>query len=301
MKIDLTEIYKGLDEWRAERGITAESQKEGYIVNVMEELGELAQALRDYEKIKNGERVTRTGIFDIKSTLGEMTIFEGSTKGELEISLEKVEHEIIDALCNISVFTINAGTDIPCSVKRTEIELKKSSLDTDYILKQLVERCAGFSYFESWGEASAFNIILANCAYLCEQYGYNFQAAMLETIKELSSRTGAYDEKAKECVKADYEKSKDKAMIKFFENGNKELLKRVLKEVYDCQNVEQLSDDELVFCFIAKTLKSLENFCELAESAATELESRILKIENAIKHASSFDEFKAFCLEGSDE
>ena len=91
-------------------------------------------------------------------------------------------------------------------------------------------------------------------------------------------------------------------MIKFFENyGNKELLKRVLEEVYNCQNVEQLSDDELVFCFIAKTLKSLENFCELAESAATELESRILKIENAIKHASSFDEFKAFCLEGSDE
>ena len=90
-------------------------------------------------------------------------------------------------------------------------------------------------------------------------------------------------------------------MIKFFENGNKELLKRVLKKVYNCQNVEQLSDDELVFCFIAKTLKSLENFCELAESAATELESRILKIEKALKHASSFDEFKAFCLEGSDE
>ena len=90
-------------------------------------------------------------------------------------------------------------------------------------------------------------------------------------------------------------------MIKFFENGNKELLKRVLKEVYDCQNVEQMSDDELVFCFIAKTLKSLENFCELAESAATELESRILKIEKALKYAKSFDEFKAFCLEGSDE
>ena len=90
-------------------------------------------------------------------------------------------------------------------------------------------------------------------------------------------------------------------MIKFFENVNKELLKRVLKEVYNCQNVEQLSDDELVFCFIAKTLKSLEDFCELAESATTELESRILKIENALKHASSFDEFKAFYLEGSDE
>ena len=90
-------------------------------------------------------------------------------------------------------------------------------------------------------------------------------------------------------------------MIKFFENGDKEQLKKVLRKVYKCQNVEQLSDDELVFCFIAKTLKSLENFCEIAESAETELASRILKIENAVKHASSFDEFKAFCLEGCDE
>ena len=90
-------------------------------------------------------------------------------------------------------------------------------------------------------------------------------------------------------------------MIKFFEKGNKEQLKRVLKKVYKCQDVEQMSDDELVFCYISKTLKSLENFCEIVESAETELASRILKIENALKHASSFDEFKAFCLEGSDE
>ena len=90
-------------------------------------------------------------------------------------------------------------------------------------------------------------------------------------------------------------------MIKYFENGDKEQLKRVLKKVYKCQDVEQMSDDELVFCYIAKTLDSLGNFCEIAESAETELASRILKIENALKHASSFDEFKAFSLEGSDE
>lgn len=72
-------------------------------------------------------------------------------------------------------------------------------------------------------------------------------------------------------------------MIKFFENGNKELLKRVLEEVYNCQNVEQLSDDELVFCFIAKTLKSLESFCELVESAETELESRIIEFDERLK------------------
>lgn len=209
MKIDLTEIYKGLDEWRAERKITAESQKAGYIINIMEELGELAQALRDYEKIKNGERALRAGTFDIKSTLGEMIIFEGTTKGELEISLEKVEHGIIDALCDISVFTINAWADIPCELKRTEIELKKSSLNADYILKQMVEKCARFSYFE-WGETSAFNIILINCVYLCEYYGFNFQIAMDETIKEISSRTGAYDENAKKWVKDESDEAKSK-------------------------------------------------------------------------------------------
>ena len=89
-------------------------------------------------------------------------------------------------------------------------------------------------------------------------------------------------------------------MIKFF-NRDKEQIKRVLAMVYKVKDIDKMSDDELVFCYIAKTLESLENFCELAESAETELASRILKIENALKHASSFDEFKAFCLEGSDD
>ena len=90
-------------------------------------------------------------------------------------------------------------------------------------------------------------------------------------------------------------------MIKYFENGDKEHLKKVLRKVYKCKNVEQMSDDELVFCYIAKTLKSLEDFCEIVESAETELNSRILKIEKALKYAHNFDEFKSFCLEGCDE
>ena len=89
-------------------------------------------------------------------------------------------------------------------------------------------------------------------------------------------------------------------MIKFF-NRDKEQIKRVLAMVYKVKDIDKMSDDELAFRYIAKTLESLENFCELAESAETTLESRILKIEDAVKHASSFDEFKAFCLEGSDD
>ena len=72
-------------------------------------------------------------------------------------------------------------------------------------------------------------------------------------------------------------------MIKYFENGDKEHLKRVLRKVYKCKNVEQMSDDELVFCYIAKTLDSLGDFCELAESAETDLGYRVKKLENRIK------------------
>ena len=174
MKINLTEIYAQLEVWRDERKITAESQRQGYIRNVMEEFGELASALRDYE--------------------------ESSVTKQDAAKKQTAEHGIIDALCDIAIFTINAGADIPTPVKRTEIEWEKSSLNADYILKQLVEKCAEFSYFV-WGEEKCFNIILINCAYLCEHYGFNFEIAMDETIKEISSRTGSYNEATKKWEK----------------------------------------------------------------------------------------------------
>ena len=202
MKINLTEIYAQLEVWRDERKITAESQKAGYIVNVMEELGELAQALRDYEKIKNGERALRAGTFDIKSTLGEMIIFEGTTKGEIEITLEKAEHEIIDALCDISVFTINAGADIPCYNKPTRLELEPC-LSLYNLLREIADHQRCFN-------SITLCYVLGVCASLCHQYGFDFQKAMDETIKEISSRTGAYDEKAKKWVKDESDEAKAK-------------------------------------------------------------------------------------------
>ena len=72
-------------------------------------------------------------------------------------------------------------------------------------------------------------------------------------------------------------------MIKFFERGNKEHLKRVLRKVYKCKNVEQMSDDELAFCYIAKTLDSLGNFCEIAEEVETDLGYRVEKIKKRLK------------------
>ena len=195
MKIDLTEIYKGLAEWRAERGITAESQKAGYIVNVMEELGELASALRDYEKFSATEQDTA--------------------------KKQKAEHEIIDALCDISVFTINVGVDINCNEKLESINTTQTTR-CNSSLSFLLSECGNFDYYGKFSSYVCFNQILLSCAKLCEQYGFNFEIAMLETIKEISSRTGSYDENAKKWVKdesdearakwykADYEKARIK-------------------------------------------------------------------------------------------
>ena len=163
MKIDLTEIYAQLEAWRDERKITAESQKTGYLVNVMEELGELAQALRDYEKFS-------------------------ATDWPYPTDIQEAEHEIIDALCNISVLTINAGADLPCEVKPLIIVLKDefSVADIFVAIADFIRTDANGSPFNYYD----FARILKDCAGVCKHYGFNFEIAMLEHIKQISSNTG---------------------------------------------------------------------------------------------------------------
>ena len=185
MKIDLTEIYKGLAEWRAERGITAESQKAGYLVNVMEELGELATALREYERFSKPSY-------------------------PYQKNKKYAEHGIIDALCDISVFTINVGADINCNEKLESINTTTQTTRCNSSLSFLLSECGNFDYYGKLSSYVCFNQILLSCAKLCEQYGFNFEIAMLETIKEISSRTGAYDENAKKWVKDESDEAKAK-------------------------------------------------------------------------------------------
>lgn len=182
MTINLEQIYAGLKAWRHERGITAESQKEGYIVNVMEELGELATALREYERF---------------------------SKPSYPYSKNKkyAEHGIIDAICDISVFTINAGADVDDNTKAKVIDITKTTI-LNSSFSSLLSYCGDYAgYVKAF---SCFNDILLVCAKLCENYGFNFEIAMLETIKEISSRTGSYDEVSKKWVKDESDEAKAK-------------------------------------------------------------------------------------------
>ena len=183
MTINLNEIYAQLKAWRHERGITAESQKQGYIVNVMEEFGELATALREYERF---------------------------SKPSYPYPKNKkyAEHGIIDAICDISVFTINAGADIPYSITPFIIEPKR-----EFSIASIFVAIADFIRADNNGDPFNyydFALILKYCASVCEQYGFNFEVAMLETIKEISSRTGAYDENAKKWVKDTSDEAKSR-------------------------------------------------------------------------------------------
>ena len=208
MKINLNEIYSQLEAWRHERGITAESQKEGYVVNVMEELGELAGALRCYEQIKEF----------LNKNKGKMC---GYQYHKHSLMLIEAEHEIIDAICDIAVFTINAGVDVNCNKKINTINTTQTTR-CNSSLSFLLNECGSFDYYGNFSSYICFNEILLSCTKICENYGFNFEIAMLETIKEISSRTGSYDEATKKWVKdsgdeaqakwykADYEKARIK-------------------------------------------------------------------------------------------
>ena len=183
MKINLNEIYAQLKAWRHERGITAESQKQGYIVNVMEEFGELATALREYERFSK-----------------PCYPYPKNKK--------YAEHGIIDAICDISVFTINAGADIPYAITPFIIETKRefSVVDIFVAIADFIRADNNgdpFNYYD-------FALILKYCASVCEQYGFDFQKSMIETIKEISSRTGSYDEVSKKWVKDESDEAKTK-------------------------------------------------------------------------------------------
>lgn len=169
MKINLEQIFKELQAWREERKITAKSQKEGFLINIMEEFGELSQALRGLE-------------------------FENTRK--------VAEYGIIDALCDIAIFTINAGADINYNEKIKIIDTTKTTRSSS--LSFLLSECGDFDYYGEF-MPDFFNDILIDCAKLCEKYGFNFEIAMLETIKQISSNTGK-EYKAK----ADYEKARIK-------------------------------------------------------------------------------------------
>ena len=177
MKIDLAGVHKRLEAIRAERKITADNQKISYIVDIMEKFGELASAIKDYEKYSQPDWSYPTDI-------------------------QEAELEIVKAVCDIAVLTLNVGAEVFFSKRVPLIDTSTVSQNVNW-LSLLMSDCADFECYEDYNSYVHFYNILVVCAKLCEQYGFNFQLAMEETIKEISSYTGSYDEDTKKW-KRDY-------------------------------------------------------------------------------------------------
>lgn len=157
----LQEIQNQLRQWRADRHLSVESQLDNVTGNVSEELTELQRA--------------------------------------------KTYEEAIDALCDVIVFTMNSiQRDIKDVVLKCELEnintiynpliqlTKEFALTTSSKIIQML-LCV-ITVKEEYQDRELARVILEALGAI-KELGYYPYIAMKETIREISSRTGKWDDK----------------------------------------------------------------------------------------------------------
>lgn len=168
MKQQILDILVELEKWRAERKLSTESQREGYIRNVMEELGELAEAIKTNS-----------------------------------------EHEYIDALCDIVVFAgncVNKEKFDEAFIPWETMEESFVNLHEDTLLKSMFANASEMTHSPNISIASLYSF----CKDLAAKKGYDFFKCMKEVLKQINSRTGAWNEDLKKWVKDTSPKAKSK-------------------------------------------------------------------------------------------
>ena len=114
----------------------------------------------------------------------------------------KDDNEKIDALCDITVFCINA-------MKAYDKEHIREPEVINVVPNVSFGKQLDHITLNKFSKDSLENMIDI-CYTLSKSIGYDFKIAMDETIKEISSRTGSYDETAKKWIKDTSEAAKAK-------------------------------------------------------------------------------------------
>lgn len=121
----------------------------------------------------------------------------------------KNDLERVDALCDIAVFCFNVN-DVKFS--NYECYMKSDKVDCEFF--DIVSKINSIIIYRANFEESPVKVFLDTLIALlhkkCERLKFDFYKCMLETIKEIESRTGYYDEKLKKFIKdtSDYAKAK---------------------------------------------------------------------------------------------
>lgn len=149
-KVSIEPVIKMLREWRAESSIPAESQVAGYPRNIMEELGELGDAIKTNNT-----------------------------------------NEILDAIGDICIFSINAYEDHPLT-KPVDADFTYSVTGIKYTYADLLRAVGIFSVeFKKY----SFVQILEISHSICYNLGYDFKKVLLEVAKVVTSRRGKFNPK----------------------------------------------------------------------------------------------------------
>lgn len=222
MKQQILDILDELAKWRSVRKLSVESQREGYIRNVMEELGELAAAI----KVEQNYKTMSTDYFTHPKAFIPAPIHK-----EFPIEAVQLDRELllkhygtdayIDALCDIMVFSGNLleSKDFEIEITEQEIEQIKNQIEKDIIpimsdpLGCLLDYTSIFAQ-KSFDVPRLKTCLVAEvyviCNYLAKEKGYNFNLAMQEVLKQINSRTGAWNEDLKKWVKDTSPEAKSK-------------------------------------------------------------------------------------------
>ncbi|HEH6263712.1 TPA: hypothetical protein SHR85_001631 [Campylobacter jejuni] len=174
----------------------------------------------DY-RVKPGKKMTQREFNLIKKRLADWRnerhlTYENQQAGFLGNAFEEISEyfrakndlEKIDALCDIVIFCFNSfdlefkemGKIYDCD--ETKISIVDITDDLTYTTAKFMRK--DFKDFNN-----TYRLVF-NCEHLCKNLGFDFYKCMLQTIKEIESRTGYYDENLKKFIKDTSDEAKAK-------------------------------------------------------------------------------------------
>lgn len=179
-EIQFNEIKERLSKWRNDRHLTYRKQRNGFLGNVYEEVSEYYRSMNEYEQI---DALMDIIVFTVNS-------FDFDYKlNEYEIISTTYFTSVLNTLTNIAR-TLRYYYKEVYKIENSDLDDKEKELELEKIEKE----------FRPSFQQHAWSIIY-EVKDLTEDLGFDFYKCMLETIKEIESRKGYYNESIGKFIK----------------------------------------------------------------------------------------------------
>lgn len=195
--VQFNEIKSRLADWREERHLTYESQKKGFLGNVFEEVSEYFRAKDNYERI---DSICDIAIFCFNA---------------FDVNFDNFQ-EHIRKPCMQSYYDGKRLSDIYKDVYAEDSFMS--------IIYEILIISRKIIYKDFYDLEVIINRLMFYLKELAEYLGFDFFKSMIETIKEIESRTGHYDDKLGKFVKDLGAYTEDEAWALALKNDKNALL-----------------------------------------------------------------------------